>query len=138
MESSVLSEVDDTSILRTGLPTPLCLSSQLATGLSPRAPRSGLEPSDFVHWHQASLPRLAPSVTTSAHTAFPELRADRLYHQARHGHAPRYGPVPVIPRGGSLCFLPPAKRALRSVAAGDTVAKQSLMLGADNARDRDD
>ena len=25
------------------------------------------------------------------------------------------------PRGGSLCFLPPAKRALRSVAAGDTV-----------------
>src|SRR5262249_53945310 len=48
MESSILSEVDDTSILRTGLPTPLCLSSQLATGLSPRAPRSGLERSDFV------------------------------------------------------------------------------------------
>ena len=46
-----LSEVDDTSILRTGLPTPLCLSSQLATGLSPLAPRSGLERSDFVHWH---------------------------------------------------------------------------------------
>ena len=48
MESSILSEVDDTSILRTGLPTPLCLSSQLATGLAPRAPRSGLERSDFV------------------------------------------------------------------------------------------
>jgi hypothetical protein len=51
MESSILSEVDDTSILRTGLSTPLCLSSQLATGLSPLAPRSGLERSDFVHWH---------------------------------------------------------------------------------------
>src|SRR6516162_1092973 len=48
MESSILSEVDDTSILRTGLPTPLCLSSQLATGLSPLAPSSGLERSDFV------------------------------------------------------------------------------------------
>src|SRR5262249_25946912 len=54
MESSVLSEVDDTSILRTGLPTPLCLSSQLATRLSPRAPRSGLERSDFVLWHSAT------------------------------------------------------------------------------------
>jgi len=48
MESSILSEVDDTSILRTGLPTPLWPSSQLATGLSPLAPRSGLERSDFV------------------------------------------------------------------------------------------
>jgi len=56
IESSILSEVDDTSILRTGLPTPLWSSSQLATGLSPLAPRSGLERSglerrDFVHWH---------------------------------------------------------------------------------------
>src|SRR6516225_4907940 len=51
MESSILSEVDDTSILRTGLPSPLRPSSQLATGLSPLAPRSGLERSDFVHWH---------------------------------------------------------------------------------------
>jgi len=57
MESSILSEVDDTSILRTGLPTPLCLSSQLATGLSPRAPRSGLERSDFVRWPDADLGR---------------------------------------------------------------------------------
>jgi hypothetical protein len=51
MESSILSEVDHASILRTGLPTPLCLSSQLAPGLSPLAPRSGLERSDFVLWH---------------------------------------------------------------------------------------
>jgi hypothetical protein len=50
-ESSILSEVDDTSILRTGLPSPLWPSSQLATGLSSLAPRSGLERSDFVHWH---------------------------------------------------------------------------------------
>ena len=53
MESSILSEVDDTPILRTGLPLPLWPSSQLATGLSPLAPRSGLERSDFVHWHIA-------------------------------------------------------------------------------------
>jgi hypothetical protein len=46
-------EVDHASILRTGLPTPLCLSSQLAPGLSPLAPRSGLERSDFVLWHRA-------------------------------------------------------------------------------------
>src|SRR5438132_4355209 len=54
MESSILSEVDDTSILRTELPASLWLSSQLATGLSPRAPRSGLERSDFVPWHLAA------------------------------------------------------------------------------------
>ena len=52
MESSILSEVDDTSILRTGLPTPLWPFSQLTTGLSPLAPRSGLERSDFVRWHK--------------------------------------------------------------------------------------
>jgi hypothetical protein len=51
MESSILSEVDDTPILRTELPSPLWPSSQLATGLSAVAPRSGLERSDFVHWH---------------------------------------------------------------------------------------
>jgi hypothetical protein len=34
------------------IPTPLWPSSQLATGLSPLAPRSGLERSDFVHWHR--------------------------------------------------------------------------------------
>src|SRR5438445_6270804 len=56
MESSILSEVDDTSILRTELPAPLWLSSQLATGLSPRAPRSGLERSDFVLWHDPDPP----------------------------------------------------------------------------------
>jgi hypothetical protein len=37
-EHSLLSEVDDTSILRTGLSTPLSLSSRLATGLSAHAP----------------------------------------------------------------------------------------------------
>ena len=49
-----LSEVDDTSILTTGLPTPLWPSSQLATGPSPLAPRSGLERSDFVLWHKGN------------------------------------------------------------------------------------
>jgi len=50
MESSILSEVNDASILRTGLSTPLSPFSQLATGLSALAPRSGLERSDFVPW----------------------------------------------------------------------------------------
>jgi hypothetical protein len=50
MGSSILSEVDDTSILRTGLST--CywrpLGRLLASRLRP--PRSGLERSDFVLW----------------------------------------------------------------------------------------
>src|SRR5262245_54727716 len=54
MESSILSEVDDTSILRTGLSTPLSLSSQPATASRLLPPRSGLERSDFVHWHIAT------------------------------------------------------------------------------------
>src|SRR5215472_7436894 len=65
-----LSEVDDTSILRTGLPWPLWPSSQLATGLSPLAPRSGLERSDFVHWHTSA-------VSGCLHT-FPLLEVERL------------------------------------------------------------
>ena len=40
------------------LPTPLWPSSQLATGLSPLAPRSGLERSDFVLCPISDLPRL--------------------------------------------------------------------------------
>ena len=55
IESSILSEVDDTSILRTGLPSPLWPSSQLASGLSSLAPRSGLERSDFVPWHPSDV-----------------------------------------------------------------------------------
>jgi hypothetical protein len=38
MESSIPSEVNDTSILRTGFSIPLSLSSQLSTGLSAPAP----------------------------------------------------------------------------------------------------
>ena len=71
MESSILSEVDDTSILRTGLPSPLWPSSQLATGLSPLAPRSGLERSDFVLWHLAAVPACPGT--------FPLLEVDRQY-----------------------------------------------------------
>jgi hypothetical protein len=50
MESSILSEVNDTSILRTGLSTPYrCPLDWLpASRLMP--PRSGLERSDFVPW----------------------------------------------------------------------------------------
>ena len=55
MESSILSEVDDTSILRTGLSTPLSLSSQPATASRLLPPRSGLERSDFVLWPDAEV-----------------------------------------------------------------------------------
>jgi hypothetical protein len=53
MESSILSEVRDTSILRTGLSTDYAvistsLASQIVAGRSACAPRSGLERSDFV------------------------------------------------------------------------------------------
>jgi hypothetical protein len=47
----VLSEVDDTSILRTGLPTPSQLPAQLDTDRSLTTPCRGLERSDFVRWH---------------------------------------------------------------------------------------
>src|SRR5437870_306213 len=54
MGSSILSEVDDTSILRTGLST--CYWHSLdwlpASRLLP--PRSGLERSDFVSWAQVA------------------------------------------------------------------------------------
>ena len=57
MGSSFLSEVDDTSILRTGLST--CYWRPLnwlpASRLLP--PRSGLERSDFVPWPIATLPQ---------------------------------------------------------------------------------
>src|SRR5437660_11760701 len=48
MESSILGEGDDTSILRTGLSAPRSLSSQPATASRLLPPRSGLERSDFV------------------------------------------------------------------------------------------
>src|SRR5262245_27603474 len=57
MESSILSEVDDTSSLRTGLSTPLSLSSQPATASRLLPPRSGLERSDFVLWHIRDIAR---------------------------------------------------------------------------------
>src|ERR1700704_711215 len=57
MGSSVLSEVDDTSILRTGLSIGYwhSLNRLPASRLLP--PRSGLERSDFVPWPFATLPQ---------------------------------------------------------------------------------
>jgi hypothetical protein len=49
--SFVLSEVDDTLILRTGLPTPSQLPAQLVADRSLTTPCSGLERCDFVRWH---------------------------------------------------------------------------------------
>jgi hypothetical protein len=55
MGSSILSEVDDTSILRTGLSNRYWspLDRLPASRLLP--PRSGLERSDFVRWHKAAV-----------------------------------------------------------------------------------
>src|SRR5437867_3434771 len=55
MGSSVLSEVDDTSILRTGLSTRYCRSLNWLPASRLLLPRSGLERSDFVHWPIASV-----------------------------------------------------------------------------------
>src|ERR1700752_3457865 len=54
METSFLIEVDNTSILRTGALH--CYHYTLNRLPAPRLllPRSGLERSDFVHWHIAS------------------------------------------------------------------------------------
>jgi hypothetical protein len=54
MGSSVLSEVDDTSILRTGLSTRYCRSLNWLPASRLLLPRSGLERSDFVPWPQAT------------------------------------------------------------------------------------
>src|SRR6266436_7027290 len=58
MGSSFLSEVDDTSILRTGALH--CYHYPLSSLPASRLllPRSGLERSDFVPWHQTDLPPL--------------------------------------------------------------------------------
>src|SRR5258705_13894004 len=55
MGSSFLSEVDDTSILRTGALH--CYHYPLSSLPASRLllPRSGLERSDFVHWHFSDL-----------------------------------------------------------------------------------
>jgi hypothetical protein len=57
MGSSILSEVDDTSILRTGLS--ICYWHPLDWRPTSRLlpPRSGLERSDFVLWPITTLPR---------------------------------------------------------------------------------
>src|SRR4051812_27610779 len=50
MGSSILSEVDDTSILRTGLPTCYWRPLNWLPASRLLRPRSGLERSDFVPW----------------------------------------------------------------------------------------
>jgi hypothetical protein len=58
-----LSEVAKTSILKTGLPTPISSPSQLVTDLSDRHPAQRLERSDLVPWHKAE--DLADATTSS-------------------------------------------------------------------------
>src|SRR6202011_2272602 len=62
MGSSFLSEVDDTSILRTGALH--CYHYPLSSLPASRLllPRSGLERSDFVLWHKTDLPMQSPLV----------------------------------------------------------------------------
>src|SRR5665213_4597062 len=67
MGSSILSEVDDTSILRTGLS--ICYWCSLARLSAYRllTPRSGLERSDFVLWHIADHHRSSHDVGCRGH-----------------------------------------------------------------------
>ena len=62
MGSSILSEVDNTSISGRGSQTRqrFPLSWLPASRLLP--PRSGLERSDFVHWHKADVPLASANV----------------------------------------------------------------------------
>jgi hypothetical protein len=55
MGSSILSEVDDTSILRTGLSTRHRRSLGRLSAYRLLTPRSGLERSDFVRWGIADM-----------------------------------------------------------------------------------
>jgi len=50
-----LDEVDDASILKTGLHRPLSMPSQLVTAPSDSARRSGLLRSDLVQWHLSTV-----------------------------------------------------------------------------------
>ncbi len=65
MESSILSEVHNTSILRTGLPADYTvISTSLAYQIAPPAPplappRSGLDRSDFVPWRFSEVTPIA-------------------------------------------------------------------------------
>ncbi len=66
MGSSILSEVDDTPILRTGVLHPLLKSSQPATAFGLLLSRSGLKRSDFVLWHITSLRHRSTSVASES------------------------------------------------------------------------
>src|SRR5882672_114875 len=87
MGSSVLSEVDDTSILRTGLST--CYWRPLnwlpASRLLP--PRSGLERSDFVPWPFCDITRRAREVR------FRRVKRTCRKHRPRSEPDHRYIPV---------------------------------------------
>src|ERR1700745_252110 len=87
MGSSILSEVDDTSILRPGLPTPLCLSSQMATGLSPLAPAQ-----------RAGAQRLCALALTGAADYPQACRLLKVHRQCfRRGRPSRAGPEVKFP-----------------------------------------
>src|ERR1700757_3101033 len=56
MESSILSEVDDTSILTTGLPRRYACPLKWLPASRLLPPRSGLGRGDFVRWHDPDPP----------------------------------------------------------------------------------
>src|SRR6185312_2887071 len=97
MENSILSEVDDTSILRTAPPTRY--RPRPATGPSAQAPRSGLERSDFVHW---------PVSTVRGSAAIrPQLGVKRTRHEHHETDAndPQRTSPSVLRRKSQLSLL---------------------------------
>jgi len=105
MGSSILSEVDDTSILRTGLST--CYWRPLgrlpASRLLP--PRSGLERSDFVQWPSATDFSLGPDVSFRG-----EAEVGRATESAASVESDRAAKLTAIPAGES-----PANRGVQSL-----------------------
>src|SRR4051812_40720529 len=96
MGSSILSEVDDTSILRTGLPTCYWRPLNWLPASRLLRPRSGLERSDFVPWPQADMPR------------------------CRFGHGTRLGPTRIANQGHSG-FIPAALTTLPHFSVSSTM-----------------
>ena len=74
----LLSEVANTSILRTGLPTPLSSPLNWLPTSRPRIPRSGYRGSDLVHWHQAPLRLLVDLMPGIGGGADPDRRSQKF------------------------------------------------------------
>src|SRR3954469_7674501 len=98
MGSSILSEVDDTSILRTGLPTCYWRPLNWLPASRLLRPRSGLERSDFVLWPDSADLRAATSRPLSG--VVPAY--DDVVGMAQCVQVSRNAGMTVLPRGRAV------------------------------------